>query len=55
MQGVIDNIIIKSTKPRKSFYQQYLLEVEEDNSSDEDSMEKLIDEINLIRMRRHLK
>jgi hypothetical protein len=52
MQGIMGSIIIKSAKPRKSFWPQYLREgIEEDSSSDEDSREKLIcDEINLIRM-----
>jgi hypothetical protein len=57
MQGMMNSIIIKSTKPGKLFYQQYLREdIKEDSSSDEDSVKKLIsDEIYLIRMRRHLK
>jgi hypothetical protein len=59
MQGMIgsNNIVTKMTKSRKSFYRQYLLEdIGEDSSSDEGSVEKLInDEIRLIGMRRHLR
>jgi hypothetical protein len=51
MMGTINN------NDRRSFYQCYLLDDSKvESSSNEDSVEQLItEEINLIRMRRHLK